>query len=206
MDTVRRDHWERIWGDRGPDQMSWHQEDPATSVRLTVATGVPRDAAIVDIGGGASRFVDRLLEHGFTDLTVLDVSPTALAYARTRLAARAGGVVWVEADVTTHDLGRPMAVWHDRAVFHFLTEPVDRAAYAARLAATVVGGGHVIVAAFSPDGPDHCSGLPVVRYAGDALAEALGPGFEPVGFTTEVHRTPGGATQHFLYGHFLRIP
>lgn len=200
------EHWERIYEERGPHGVSWHQADPARSVRLVTAAAPERDAALVDVGGGSSRLVDRLLDLGYTNITVLDLAPVALEYARQRLGAAAAEVSWVEADVTEHRLGHPVAVWHDRAVFHFLTEPDDRVRYVDRAAAAVVSGGHLIVATFAADGPTTCSGLPIVRYDEDAMRSAVAPWFAPVTFEEETHITPHGAEQRFLYGVFLRTP
>lgn len=184
--------------------MSWHQEEPARSLALIESTGVDRRAPIVDVGGGASHLVDRLVATGFADITVLDVSPTALDYARDRLGDRAGDVTWVVADVTRHDFKREFALWHDRAVYHFLTEPADRERYLETLRRSISGGAHVIVAAFGPDGPTTCSGLPVQRYSPESMTLSLGESFEPQSFETEAHVTPTGATQHFIYGVFRK--
>jgi SAM-dependent methyltransferase len=204
--SSRRAHWESIYRDRDPSQVSWFQENPARSLILIEETGVSADAPIIDIGGGTSRLVDRLLGLGYLGLTVLDVAPTALGHARERLGVRARDVVWIDADVLEHPFENRYAVWHDRAVFHFLTEPDERAAYAAQLRSAVVAGGHVIIATSGPDGPERCSGLPVQRHDAETMAEAIGPAFEPVGFQAEAHHTPSGGLQHFLYGRFRRRP
>jgi SAM-dependent methyltransferase len=198
------EHWERIYRERGPLAVSWHQVDPSRSLRLITAASPDRTAAIVDVGGGSSRLVDRLLDLGYTNLTVLDLAPVALEYARQRLGDAAAEVTWVEADVTTYRHAHPVDVWHDRAVFHFLTEPNDRARYVALAAAAVFPGGHLIVATFAPDGPTMCSGLPIVRYDSDAMCGEVAPWFEPVTFEEETHITPHGVEQRFLYGVFVR--
>ena len=204
--TKRQDHWETVYRRRGPDEVSWHQEDPARSLELIVRSGVGVDAPIIDVGGGSSRLVDGLVDRGYTNLSVLDLSSTALDYARERLGSRAGVVDWIEADVTEYPFAGSFDVWHDRAVFHFLVDPTDRSRYAGQLQSAVRPGGHAIVATFSLDGPETCSGLPVQRYTPESMGLALGPGFEPVSFEEEAHVTPAGVTQHFLYGHFLRVP
>ena len=199
-----REHWEKVYAEREPTALSWYQENPARSLILIEETGVPNDAPIIDIGGGASRLVDRLSELGYSALTVLDLAPRALAQAQERLGKRARDVIWIDDDVLEHQFAHRYAVWHDRAVFHFLTEPADRDRYVAQLEAAVQPGGHVIIATFSLDGPEQCSGLPVQRHSEESLATTLGDGFEPVRFQSEAHHTPGGAIQHFLYGVFTR--
>lgn len=177
--------------------MSWFQAEPIATVELVRALEPDLDAAIIDVGGGASRLVDGLLTSGYRDLTVLDIAEPALDIARSRLGADARRVVWIVGDLLAHEFDRQYDVWHDRAVFHFLTRAEEREAYRARLGASVRSGGVVIMATFAPDGPDHCSGLPVCRYTSDALVRELGPGFEASRVLTEVHRTPAGADQAF---------
>lgn len=203
---TRQDHWETVYRRRGPDEVSWHQENPARSLELIARSGVRVDAPLIDVGGGSSRLVDGLVDRGYTNLSVLDLSATALAYARERLGSRAGVVDWIEADVTEYPFEGSFDIWHDRAVFHFLVEPTDRSRYAGQLRSAVRPGGHVIIATFSLDGPEACSGLPVQRYSPESMSLALGPGFEALSFAEEAHLTPTAATQHFLYGHFLRTP
>lgn len=202
--TSRQAHWEGVYRDRDPEQVSWYQEDPAESLRLIESTGLPLSSRIVDVGGGASRLTDCLLERGYTNLTVLDLSAKALAHAGARLGDRSGEVTWVEGDVTEHRWGVEFDLWHDRAVFHFLCDEADRARYVARLESAVPTVGHVIIATFGLDGPEQCSGLPIERYGPESLSQALGPGFQAITFVEEVHRTPAGGEQHFLYGHFRR--
>jgi 2-polyprenyl-3-methyl-5-hydroxy-6-metoxy-1,4-benzoquinol methylase len=184
--------------------VSWHQENPSRSLELIERTGVGVDAPIVDVGGGSSRLVDGLVDQGYTNLSVLDLSSAALAYAQERLRNRAGMVDWIQADVTEYPFDGSFDVWHDRAVFHFLVDPADRGHYVERLEAAVRPGGHAILATFSLDGPEQCSGLPVQRYSAESMSLALGLGFEAVSFEEEAHLTPSGVTQHFLYGHFRR--
>ena len=203
--TSRRQHWDTVYRTRDPQQVSWYQEDPARSLALIESTGVSTRARLIDVGGGASRLVDHLLAAGFVDVTVLDVAEAALAHARDRLGSAAGEVTWIEGDVTTYPFARRYDLWHDRAVFHFLCDEADRNRYGAQVRTAVAPGGHVIIATFGLDGPDQCSGLPIVRYDSTAMTRALGPGFAPVGFEEELHRTPAGGSQHFLYGHFRRV-
>ena len=199
-------HWDGIYLGRADDGLSWYQRHAVRSLAYIEASGVGRDAAIIDVGGGASTLVADLLQKGYTNLWVLDISPAALAAARSRLGDEAAPVHWVEADVTRAQL--PPAyfdVWHDRAVFHFLTEPAARAAYLAQAHAAVKPGGHVIIATFAEDGPEQCSGLPVVRYDAPSLYAQFGDAWELLHTEKESHRTPAGALQRFRYCHLRRL-
>jgi SAM-dependent methyltransferase len=200
----RRAHWDGVYGRLAVDEVSWYQERPASSLRLVARTGKGAAATVIDVGGGASRLVDALLDAGFAQVGVLDVSETALAGARQRLGPRAARVRWIQADVTRWKPDRTWDVWHDRACFHFLVDPRDRAAYRAVLGAAVAPGGQVIIGTFAPDGPERCSGLPVVRYDAAALAAELGPAFRLVETLAEDHRTPSGKIQRFQYSRFER--
>ncbi len=200
-----KEHWDTVHQARVPELLTWYQADPALSLSLIEASTVGFDAAVVDVGGGSSRLVGHLLEQGYTNVTVLDVSSIALRYARERLADRAEDATFIEGDALEHRFDSAVQLWHDRAVFHFLTETADQSRYMERLNATVASDGHVIIATFALDGPERCSGLRVQRYGPETLSQALGTGFEPVGFHTESHITPTGATQAFLYGHFRRV-
>jgi ubiquinone/menaquinone biosynthesis C-methylase UbiE len=195
-----KSHWDCVYADRADDALSWFQQHPRRSLALIAASGVGSDAAIIDVGGGASHLTADLLSEGFADLWVLDISATALAASRTRLGAYADRVHWIEADVTQVDL--PPArfdIWHDRAVFHFLTEPADCAAYAAAALCAVKPGGHLIIATFAEDGPEQCSGLPVARYDAASLASQFGDGCSLVHTAKEAHLTPAGKEQQFRY-------
>lgn len=195
-----RDHWDAIYRTKTPDQVSWYQTEAALSLDLITRTTPALDAPILDVGGGASTLVDGLLEAGYREVTVLDIASTGLTRARERLGARAARVKWVAADILTVPL--PLGgfdVWHDRAVFHFLTLPEDRAQYVAQVRRAVRPGGHIIVASFAPDGPTRCSGLEVVRYSPGAMHAEFGAGFTPVDSVREDHRTPAGSTQAFIY-------
>lgn len=198
-----KQHWENVYTSKSPDRVSWYQAHADASMRLIRNTGVPVSASLVDVGGGASTLVDDLLKSGYESLTVLDVSSAALAAARRRLGGRAEAVRWLEADVTEAELpDRTFAVWHDRAVFHFLTAPEQRRAYLDTLLHSVEPGGHVIVATFADDGPTRCSGLPVMRYSAAELQAELGDRFTMVEQLKEPHRTPFDTVQNFVYCRF----
>jgi 2-polyprenyl-3-methyl-5-hydroxy-6-metoxy-1,4-benzoquinol methylase len=205
MDSAgRQAHWENVYGAKGEREVSWFQERPTISLDLIEATGVAKDAPIVDIGGGASRLVDALLDQGFESLTILDLSEKALATTRTRLGSKAANIRWIAADVTKWQPAATYDVWHDRAAFHFLMEPHDRAAYAERLRAAVRLGGHVIIGTFAPDGPERCSGLPVMRHDAVSLGQTLGRSFELMESRRHDHQTPTGGVQRFQFSRFRR--
>jgi SAM-dependent methyltransferase len=196
----RKQHWEKIYSTRAPDSVSWFQEHAALSVRLIHHTGLGKNAAIIDVGGGASRLVDDLVAEGYTDLTVLDLSSSAIAVAKQRLGRNADAVHWMEGDITRAEFPvHRFDIWHDRAVFHFLTDPADRRAYVEQVMKAVRPGGHVIVATFAEDGPDSCSGLPVMKYKPEALHDEFGDSFLLVEHEKESHHTPAGAVQQFVY-------
>ena len=206
METLgRQAHWENVYRTKGENEVSWFQESPTISLDLIRATGVAADASILDVGGGTSRLVDALLDEGFEALAVLDLSEQALAKAKTRLGARAGSVRWIAGDVTTWEPSQSYDIWHDRAAFHFLTEPADRAAYAQRVSRAVRPGGHVIIGTFALDGPERCSGLPVVRHDGRSLADILGRSFALIESRRHDHQTPMGGMQRFQFTRFRRI-
>lgn len=203
-DTGRQAHWENVYATKGENEVSWYQQSPAPSVELIVQAGATGKSAIIDIGGGASRLVDHLVEQGFEDVTVLDLSEAALKAARARLGARADRVRWLVADATTWEPSRPYDIWHDRAAFHFLTDEKDRAAYVERLRRGLKVGGHAIIATFALDGPEKCSGLPVVRYDGASLERTLGTGFKLVHTRRHEHATPWQSRQIFQFSVFRR--
>lgn len=204
MDETRESHWQDVYETRAEDGVSWFQKQPEPSLELVALTGARPDEPLIDIGGGASRLVDALLKRGHTDVTVLDLSAAALETARARLGDKAGGVTWIAADATEWTPDRRYAVWHDRAAFHFLTDPADRARYVERLKAALRPGGHAIIGTFAPDGPEKCSGLPVMRHDAESLAAEVGDGFELVDTRHHVHRTPWGSEQRFQFSTFRR--
>lgn len=200
MKTEPKEHWERVYATRAPDQVSWYQEHARQSLELIGSIGLTRDASIIDVGGGASTLVDDLLGAGYASLTVLDLSAAALEAARTRLGERADEVRWIDGDITSVALpAGAYDVWHDRAVFHFLTGEAERRAYVAAVLRSVRPGGHVIVATFAEDGPTTCSGLPVMRYSPNELHAQFGGSFTLLRHEREEHATPFGTTQRFIY-------
>jgi len=200
----RQTHWDNVYTTKTEKEVSWFEESPTISRDLIRSTRAGLDAPIIDIGGGASRLVDALIDNGFEALTVLDLSKTALARAQARLGMRGAKVRWIVEDVTTWEPSETYQVWHDRAAVHFLTEPKDRAAYAERVAWAVRPGGHVIIGTFASDGPERCSVLPVVRHDAASLGEILGSAFELMESRRHAHQTPMGATQRFQFSRFRR--
>ncbi|MBX3234273.1 MAG: class I SAM-dependent methyltransferase [Labilithrix sp.] len=199
----RREHWEKVFREKAEDDVSWFQERPRTSLELIARTGAGRSAKIVDVGGGASRLVDGLLEVGHRDVTVVDISEAALARSRARVAER---VRWIVSDVLRWTPEVVFDVWHDRAVFHFMVRPEDREVYRATMLRALARGGHAIVATFAASGPERCSGLPVQRYEPEELAAELGPELRLVESLHEEHVTPAGKVQAFQFSRFRRAP
>jgi len=195
-----KDHWEKVYTTKSTDNVSWYQEHADQSLKLIRDTGLPPSASIIDVGGGASTLVDDLLEAGYRSLTVLDLSAAALAAAKERLGERAGEVNWIEANITEVTLPvQAYDIWHDRAVFHFLTSESDRQAYVEKVLRSVKPGGHVIIATFAEDGPLECSGLPVMRYSASELHAEFGTPFTLLRHEREEHHTPFGTVQQFVY-------
>jgi ubiquinone/menaquinone biosynthesis C-methylase UbiE len=193
-------HWEHVYRTKRIDEVSWFRPHLDTSLELIEKAGRPAETSLLDVGGGASTLVDDLLDRGYRDVSVIDLAATALAAARERLGARSMSVTWIQGDVTRVVLPRArFNVWHDRAVFHFLTEPADRQRYIEQVRHALAPGGHVIVATFGPDGPQRCSGLPTSRYDADSLRDVFGEGFQLVETRLEHHQTPSGVQQQFLY-------
>lgn len=197
-------HWDNIYGTKAPDQVSWFRPHLETSLSLIErATRGGHAAAVIDVGGGASTLVEDLVKQGYRNLTVLDISQAALDVTRGRLGDSSGSVRWILSDLTQTQLPeRSFDVWHDRAVFHFLTASEDRLAYVRAVLFAVKRGGHIIMSTFGPDGPLKCSGLDVVRYDADSLLKEFGDTFRLVESFKELHQTPFGTTQQFLYCHF----
>ena len=204
MDETRQQHWNAIYKSRDEWDVSWFEAFPAISLEMIEAIGLKPDTCIVDVGGGESRLIDALLKAGLNCLAVLDVSREALEHARARIGTAARIVTWIESDVTGAWSLKPMDIWHDRAVFHFLVEAEDRLRYLTHLRQTLKVNGGAIIATFAPDGPDRCSGLPVARYSPDALAAELGGEFTLLESRLHPHRTPSGTVQSFQYSRFRR--
>lgn len=202
--TQRKMHWEKVYRDKRPDEVSWFQRHPEKSLELIRGTSVGLNDPIIDVGGGASGLVDRLLAAGYRDVSVMDIAGTALQHSKSRLGSAAAGVCWIESDVLQFEPSRPYALWHDRAVFHFLTRENDRRAYRDVLKKALPPGGQLIIATFALDGPEKCSGLAVERYDAGKLQAALGAGFRLLDSVKEAHRTPAGQLQHFAYFHLRR--
>jgi len=198
-------HWEAVYGSKAENEVSWFQEEPATSIEFIRHCGGGRDVPVIDIGGGESRLVDRLLDAGYGDVTVLDLSEHALEHTKARLGTRAQSVSWIAADITAWTPSRQYRLWHDRAVLHFLNGAEERSAYRRALLDAVAPGGCVVISTFALDGPEKCSGLPVARYSPESLADRLGAGFTLVESRRHVHHTPWRTTQAFQYSRFTRL-
>jgi SAM-dependent methyltransferase len=203
-DVGRKGHWENVYTTKGEREVSWFQENPAPSLELIAMIGLSADASIIDIGGGASRLVDALVERKIDQITVLDLSAAALEVAKERLGDRGAGVEWVVADVTNWEPLQTYDLWHDRAAFHFLTEQADQSAYVDRLKKAIKAGGHAIIGTFALDGPERCSGLSIVRHDAASLSAMLGTDFKLIDARRHDHVTPLGAVQRFQFSTFRR--
>jgi len=200
MSKTTDTHWDTVYRTKAPDAVSWYRPHLETSIDLIQRVAPDLTASIVDVGGGESTLVDDLLAKGYRSVSVLDISPTAIDVARHRIGDLAQKVTWIVGDITQVVLpAQCYDVWHDRAVFHFLTAQDERTAYVRRVADSMKPGGHVIVATFGPEGPTKCSGLDVVRYDAESLHAQFGRHFRLVESATELHKTPFGTTQQFLY-------
>lgn len=204
--TDRKAHWENVYTSKSPLTVSWYQQEPVLSLELIQNTGLDKAAPILDVGGGASNLVDRLLSEGFSNLAVLDISASALAHARNRLGYLADAAGWYEADVTAFDPPHRFQLWHDRAVFHFLTDPADRQSYVAVLKKALEPGGHLVIMAFAIGGPDKCSGLDIVQYDEEKVLAELGSEFDLCEAGHEVHMTPTGNEQKFAWFRLVYRP
>jgi len=203
----KHQHWDRIYGTKAPTEVSWFRPHLETSLALIERVAADRAASIIDVGGGESTLVDDLVAAGYGNITVMDISSTAIEHTRKRLGSAAQKVKWLVADITEAELpAHTYDVWHDRAVFHFLTEPAQRLAYVQRVASAVKPGGHVIVGTFGPEGPVKCSGLDVVRYDSGSLHAEFGARFRLMESSKELHNTPFGTTQQFLYCYCVVEP
>lgn len=200
MNNERKNHWEKIYAEKSPAQVSWTQKEPSTSIDFVKTTSLPMDAPIIDVGGGESHLVDRLIELGYSDITVLDISKNALERCQLRLGKKAEKVEWIVADITQFQPTRSYALWHDRAVFHFLTQKKEIEAYK-RLVTNYLNHS-LILSTFSLKGPLKCSGLPIQQYDSARLASLFAPQFELVHHQEEIHHTPFSTTQAFIYTHF----
>ena len=203
--STTRSHWDDTYAAKAETEVSWFQTAPERSLALIEKALGGRNGGILDVGGGASRLVDSLLDRGYRDLTVLDISEIALGKNRARLGQKADTVSWIVADITQWQPQRVWKLWHDRAVFHFLTDPADQDAYIAALTRATAPGSWVLMACFALDGPERCSGLPVQRYSAATLAARLGSAFTLVEEARESHATPGGKIQNFTYALFRRL-
>lgn len=205
MTSQQRRHWDDVYSTKPADTVSWFQDNPAPSLDMIARTGVGKSEAVIDIGGGASVLIDRLLDLGHSNLSVLDIAPAGLAVAQKRLGGRAKRVTWIAHDVTIWQPSQDaFAIWHDRAVLHFLVEEADRAAYLRALDRGVRTGGFVILAPFALSGPERCSGLPVRRYSAEMLQAELGQGFQLIDQRLQAHVTPAGNRQDFIWCLFKK--
>lgn len=200
-----KEHWENIYKTMKADQVSWFQPHLSKSLDLILKTGIGTEANIIDVGGGASTLVDDLLEKGFSNISVLDMSVNALEVSKKRLGKKVDQVDWIEGDITTVKLPKNhYDLWHDRAVFHFLTKKLDRNQYVKTLSKTVKPNGHVIISTFGPEGPLKCSGLNIVRYSGEEIKKVLGNAFQLLESIKEIHKTPFDTEQEFMYFWFQK--
>ena len=203
----RKEHWEQVYSGKPPDRLGWYKPRLQTSLEWITALDLEPDAPVIDVGGGASTLIDDLLAAGFSAITVLDIAEPALALLKARLGDKGAAVNWLCGDITSLELPEnAFALWHDRAVFHFLTEAPDRERYKRNLTRALRPGGHLIIGTFAPEAPPKCSGLPVQRYDLELLRETLGPGFELRQHRKEMHVTPGGVEQMYLYSEFRFAP
>lgn len=200
----RKEHWENVYQTKSPLEVSWYQREPEVSLALIDRARIDPTAPVIDVGGGASVLVDRLLARGFEQVSVLDVSAKALAHAQTRLGDRAHAVEWLEADVTQFRPPHRFQLWHDRAVFHFLTDPEDRRAYVTALMESLEPGGYLIIATFAIGGPEKCSGLDICQYDAARMGAELGAEFELQEEVGETHATPAGKEQRFIFLRYRR--
>lgn len=192
-------HWERVYFEKQVDRVSWFQLEPKHSLELIEASGTAKGAPIIDVGAGASVLVDRLLMEGYTNISVLDISENALNVSKSRLGERATDVEWLVDDVTQFQPNRPFALWHDRAVFHFLTEPSQQSAYRSTLMRSLIPNGQVIIGTFAVDGPMRCSGLETVQYDAAKIQAVMGADFTLLQESRESHTTPAGSIQNFAW-------
>lgn len=203
--TNQKQHWEQVYTDKSASEVSWYQTEPRLSLDLIQRSGMGHDAALIDVGGGASLLVDRLHTRGYRTLAVLDISGAALNVARQRLGTQAADIEWYETDVSEFRTPHPFSLWHDRAVFHFLVSAEERQRYIEVLKRTLLPNGQVIMAAFALDGPTRCSGLEIVQYDAVKLLAVLGPDFRLEEQQAETHTTPAGKAQKFEFYRLRRL-
>jgi SAM-dependent methyltransferase len=202
----KQEHWEKVYRTKARDEVSWFREHLDTSLRMIANTGVEKDAAIIDVGGGNSTLVDDLLDRGFADVSVLDISAEAMNDSKQRLGVKAASVNWIHEDITSAKLPADhYGLWHDRAVFHFLTNAEDRRRYVRLVMSALKLGGHIIVASFGLEGPEKCSGLEVVRYSPESMHDEFGNQFQLVDSVGETHNTPFSTTQDFVYCYCRKV-
>ena len=200
----RKDHWERVYKKLSPNEVGWYQVFPERSLNLVNNTCAGTDCSIIDVGGGTSKLSENLLDQGYTKLTVLDISGNSINKAKSQLGVKSSRIIWIEADVSKHSFDEQYDIWHDRAVFHFLTEAEERKGYINSLNQALKLDGHLIIATFSLDAPPKCSGLSVVRYSPETLQNELGDNFKLVESFLENHLTPSGVTQDFIFCRFIK--
>ena len=202
----RKKHWRDVYQEKSPSEVSWYQKEPKISLELIRCTNVGSNDAIIDVGGGTSVLVDYLSKECFTNLTVLDISANAIAIAKKRLGDSAKSIEWIVSDITQFDLSQKFSLWHDRALFHFLTDPSDRKIYVKALINSIRPGGHLIIATFAIGGPEKCSGLEIVQYDTEKMIAELGDNFKLIEERKEVHITPANKEQEFIFFRFLKVP
>ena len=202
----RKKHWGDVYQEKLHSELSWYQKEPKLSLELIRCTNVASNDAIIDVGGGASVLVDYLSKESFTNLTVLDISENAIAMAKKRLGDTAKSIEWIVTDITQFDTSQKFSLWHDRALFHFLTDPSDREIYVKALIKAIRTEGHLIIATFAIGGPEKCSGLEIVQYDSEKMIAELGDNFSLVEERKEIHITPANKEQEFIFFHFLRVP
>jgi ubiquinone/menaquinone biosynthesis C-methylase UbiE len=205
MNINFKDHWERIYATKKSNEVSWTQETPVTSLNFLHSFDLSKDAAIIDVGGGESRLVDFLVDEGYRDITVLDISAHALQRAKNRLGAKAGQVTWIEADITAFQPERKYDVWHDRATFHFLTEESQISRYVDLVSRYLKNNGYMTIGTFSDLGPSQCSGLTIRKYSEQTLHSVLKNHFQKIRCIVEDHLTPFHTLQNFLFCSFKKV-
>ncbi|BDI61578.1 class I SAM-dependent methyltransferase [Qipengyuania nanhaisediminis] len=204
MSKARREHWQAVYTHKRVETVSWYQPQPTPSLTALERLGASSGQSLIDVGAGASPLVGALHEAGWRDLAALDISDAALAHARAALGERAEAIEWIAADITRWRPARRYDIWHDRAVFHFLTDPADRASYRRALEAALAPGGLALFATFAPDGPQACSGLEIRQYSASDLAREFDRALRPLADWSEVHVTPSGAAQNFTWAAFRK--